>query len=53
MLIPEQGKVEIEMGRPMKGIKGHNEQLGNSSSKARKQTEGADRISRRVQVPCL
>ena len=25
MLIPEQGKVEIEIGRPMKGIKGHNE----------------------------
>ena len=44
MLIPEQGKVEIEMGRPMKGIKGHNEQLGKSSSRARKHTEGADRM---------
>ena len=43
MLIPEQGKVEIEMGRPMKGIEGHNEQLkSKSSSRARKHTEGAD-----------
>ena len=43
MLIPEQGKVEIEMGRPMKGIEGHNEQLkSKSSSRARKHTEGTD-----------
>ena len=46
MLIPEQGKVGIKMGRPMKGIKGHNEQLGKSSSRARKHTEGADRMQR-------
>ena len=43
MLIPEQGKVEIEMGRPMKGIKEHNEQLkSKSSSRAQKHTEGTD-----------
>ena len=43
MVIPEQGKVGIEMGRPMRGIEGHNEQLkSKSSSRARKYTEGTD-----------
>ena len=43
MVIPEQGKVGIEMGRPMRGIEGHNEQLkSKSSSRARKHTERTD-----------
>ena len=43
MHITKQEKVEIENGRPMKGIKGHNEQLkSKSSSRAQKHTEGTD-----------